>query len=307
MGYFGQVFKAACGRCGSEVIWTRKDGSHLPKEWQCSCDALNRLEHRELQPNIPPFFWLGHEHNRQMKLCAQSVETWGSPIQPNWTPPYSIRSFVLQASRHFKSCVYETCRQGESMGEPVFADTCLDWCPDGADVREYQHACHMVSGFTRGQETCPLWEEICSLCQTGGERQFLRVYLNIVKDRQFPMLIPQARVGIAETRRPDFVAFVPFHAMKYKWFAVELDQSHGAAMAERDDERDLELTELGFQVIRVKPPDGKTFRDVKKLIELFDQSMRRADSDAWKEKLHVAQELKVKETLSTGPKDDIPF
>jgi hypothetical protein len=308
MGYFGQVFKAACGRCGEEVTWTLKDGARLPREWTCECRALNTLKRWEPQPNIPPFIWIGHDHNRQMKLCAQWIPTEHySQIQPHWVPPYSIRAFVLQASRHFRSCGFETSWQGEVMGEPIFSDICSDLCPDRAELREYQHPCHMISGFIRGQKSCPLWEDVGSLSQTDSERRFLYTYLNIIKDRQFPMLIPQARLGIAETRRPDFVAFVPLHSCKYKCFAIELDQSHGAASAQRDDQRDLELTQLGFQVVRVKPPDGKTFRDLKKLVELFDQLMRRADSDEWSERLLVAEELKVKETRWSQPTEDIPF
>lgn len=309
MGYNGRLFKAACGReCGREVIWTLKAGTRLPKEWTCNkCGSINRLSRRDPRPNIPPYVWIGHEHNRQMKLCAQWMPTDDSEIQPHWVPPYSIRAFVLQASRHFSSCGFQTIWQGESMGEPIFSDICSDLCPDGAELREYQHPCHMVSGFVRGENSCALWEDVSSLCQTESERRFLRVYLNIIKDRQFPMLIPQARIGIAETRRPDFVAFVPLHELRYRLFAVELDQGHGPTMAKQDDERDLELTQLGFEVIRVKPPDGKSFRDLKKLIERFDELMRRADSDEWEEKAQVAHEVEVTEVVESQPKDDIPF
>jgi hypothetical protein len=314
MGYSGHVLKAACSRCGSEVVWTRELQSKLPKEWTCECRATNILERRELQPNIPPFIWIGHEHVRQLKLLSYVIPTDDSSTQAHWLPPYSIRSFVFQASAQFQGCRYETCWKGEVMGEPVFSDRCLDvprfeWDVHVGEMRNpeaYEHSCHMVSGFTLGAKSCPLWESVSALCQTEGERRFLQTYLNLVKDRQFPMLIPQARLGISESRRPDFVAFVPLHESRFKCYAVELDQGHNASMARRDDERDLELQALGFQVIRVKPADGKSFRDLKDLICTFDKEMRRADSEDWSERAQVALELKVERSVwSVG--EDLPF
>ena len=42
----------------------------------------------------------------------------------------------------------------------------------------------------------------------GAGTKVLHQYLVYAK-HQFPMLLPQPRIGIAERRRPDFVAFVP--------------------------------------------------------------------------------------------------
>ena len=89
------------------------------------------------------------------------------------------------------------------MGEPIFSDQCVE--PERGWQDNEGEPCHMVAGFTIGQASCGLWERVKQLCQTEPERRFLQSYLGLAKDRQFPMLIPQARIGIAERRRPDFV------------------------------------------------------------------------------------------------------
>ena len=230
------------------------------------------------------------------------------------TPPYSIRSFVLQASEYFRgTCVYTTAKRGGVMNEPVFDDTCFHSpeIPDGADVREYQHPCHLVSGFTLGEGTCPLWENVLGLCSTSDERWFLRAYLNLVKDRQFPMLIPQVPIGIAERHRPDFVAYVPIQRWLYRWFAIELDGGHqGSTTAARDEKRDLELSGSGYEVITVKRHDGKSIYDLKNLLETFERHMNRAASAEFDELLSIGVDLTVAETLyptTAGPNDDLPF
>jgi hypothetical protein len=36
------------------------------------------------------------------------------------------------------------------------------------------------------------------------------------------MLLPQARLGMGERRRPDFVVFIPVHFWNYKKLAIQL-------------------------------------------------------------------------------------
>jgi hypothetical protein len=51
----------------------------------------------------------------------------------------------------------------------------------------------------------------------------------------------QARIGIAERRRPDFVLFVPLTYWNYKWYAIQLDAAHHAGFQEKDELRDAEI------------------------------------------------------------------
>jgi len=139
----------------------------------------------------------------------------------------------------------------------------------------------MVGGWTKGKATCPLWEEVSKLCQTEIECKFLHWYLGLVKDRQFPMLIPQARIGIAERRRPDFVLFVPLQYWKYKWYAIQLDKAHGEGTAKSDELRDTEISIHGYEVIRLKPEDQGYLEEVKRLVEMIELEMGEAESNPW--------------------------
>jgi very-short-patch-repair endonuclease len=96
----------------------------------------------------------------------------------------------------------------------------------------------MLAGFSAGEISCPLWESIGKLCQTDQERKFLHWYLRYVKDRQFPMILPQVRIGIAERKRADFVAFVPLQYWRYKAVAIELDGAHTDEHLPKDQARD---------------------------------------------------------------------
>ena len=138
----------------------------------------------------------------------------------------------------------------------------------------------MMSGFTRGEETCNLWTKIANLCQTEQERRFLRNYLTLVKDREFPMLIPQVRLGVGDRRRTDFAVFVPLQRWKYDCLAVELDRAHPQDRAEADHDKELEIVAQGYRVIRCRGQSERGYYDdVRGLVEQIDTGMRRAASD----------------------------
>jgi hypothetical protein len=190
------------------------------------------------------------------------------------------------------------------MDEPVFTDNCFDSMQD-ADYEQYAEPqdCHLVGGWTTGQETCPLWEHIAKLCQTEPERRFLKRYLGFVKDRQFPMLIPQTWIGITERRRPDFVAFVPLQYWNYKWVAIQLDAAHKDEQVFADAERDEYVREHKYEVISLRPENKGYFEEVRNLVEMFESWMSLADTDPWK----VAIEAKVKRVEVPTEPHDIPF
>jgi hypothetical protein len=134
------------------------------------------------------------------------------PIPPehektDWALPYCTRSFIDQASRQIEACGYQWRGSTDMMGEPVHEDDCWEDENPG-DYAFARTRCHLLSGWIRGRAECPLWDQLKTYCQTVTEQKFLWAYLSLVKGRNFPMLLPQVRIGIAERRRPDFVLFV---------------------------------------------------------------------------------------------------
>jgi len=120
--------------------------------------------------------------------------------------------------------------------------------------------------------------------------------MGLVKGRNFPMLIPQATIGIAERRRPDLVLYARLQSFKYKWYAIELDGAHVG----NNDDRDLELTTRGYEVLSFSPGSGVGYyAEVQRLLEKIQMDMTEADCDP----AAVAIERKVR---SSKPAD-IPF
>jgi hypothetical protein len=240
-------------------------------------------------PDVPREIYAGHDKNHLLKLYPLSPERSSEP----WAQPYSIRSFVAQASWQLGGCGYHCTKRGEVMGQAVFSDLCHD---SQATEWEEAHNCHMLAGWSVGEASCLLWQHVAKLCQTETEVRFLYSYLGLARDRQFPMLIPQVRIGIAERRRPDFVIFVPLQYWKYKWYAIELDGAHPKEVASADDERDSALVKAGYTVKRVT---AGVVSEVKALVEEIDRLMTEVDS--W----NVAVAGRVKQTFMRN--DDVPF
>jgi hypothetical protein len=298
MGYQQVVFKASCGKCGSSVcLWKWNEWVYRIRHlnpWNCNkCGALNTPGKYEPWPEIPRKLYIGHDKNNQLKLYPVPPE---APHE-SWAQPYSIRSFVSQASRHFVGCSYSSWWRTEVMDEPVFTDRCT--FPEIPESNGWD--CHMVWGWTKGEQTCPLWENVSQLCQTDSERWFLHQYLGFVKDRPFPMLIPQPWMGIGERRRPDFALFVPLSYWKYRWYAVQLDKGHPPDKARADEIRDAEITEHGYKVIRVRPETSGYFGEVRSLVEKVEIEMKQAESDP----MTVAKEVPV--TVTEREEEDVPF
>ncbi|MFL6051594.1 MAG: DUF559 domain-containing protein, partial [Actinoallomurus sp.] len=130
------------------------------------------------------------------------------------------------------------------------------------------------------KESCPLFREILDLSQTDDERKFLHTYMRYVRDREFPMLLPQARIGITDRRRADFVAFVPLHFWKFKWFVIELDGGHREEQQAQDKLRNKYYEEHGYEIISLRPGVKGYFEEARSLIERFDVLMALADTDA---------------------------
>lgn len=285
MGYQDRAAKSACGKCGREVLWHWESWvrPYFEKDWYCRCGARNWTGCYDEWPPVPRTLYVGSEKHQQLKLYPFPPEVPRAP----WAQPYSIRSFVQQASRRLGGCLYETSEAGEVMGERVFSDRCVP--SDASPYVDASHSCHMVAGWTIGEASCPLWERVAALCDTEIERRFLHWYLGLAKDRQFPMLIPQARIGIAERRRPDFVLFVPLQYWKYNWYAIQLDKAHSEDMA-ADELRDADIAMHGYRVIRLKPEATGYYEEVRGLVERIESEMKHAESDPWSVAVEVPVE-----------------
>jgi very-short-patch-repair endonuclease len=159
----------------------------------------------------------------------------------------------------------------------------------------------MLAGWSIGQESCALWEHVAKLCQTEAERKFLHWYLGLVRDRQFPMLIPQTRIGIAERRRPDFVLFVPLQYWSYKWYAIELDKAHPKGVLElADGVRNSDVAKHGYEVISLRPENQGYLQEVKTLVEKIERDLSEVENDPWS----VGVEAEVKSTFKS---EQAPF
>jgi hypothetical protein len=258
----------------------------LTRKWKCECGWINYFHPLSEWPEVPRSLYIGWDNNKLMKLYPVPPEEAGQ----SWAQPYSVRSFVHQTSRGLGGCHY-TCRErGKVFDELVFYDICSD--TDDEDINAPAWNCHVLAGWSAGQPTCRLWEHVKALCQNDTERNFMQTYLRYVKDRQFPMLIPQVRVGIAERRRPDFVAFVPLQYWRFKWLAIELDHAHGEEHQQSDSVRHKYLEEHNYEVVSLRPNAKGYLEEVKSLVEKFEIWMNLADTDAWE----VAVQVEVSHT-----------
>jgi very-short-patch-repair endonuclease len=272
MAYRDRVWGFTCGECRSH--WRGHFEIKKERVLTCeSCNAENTVGAFNPAPNLPTHLYIGHDRQYQVPLYPVPPE---SPSE-EWAQPYSTRSVLYQLSRELHDCNYSPSVRGRTMGETVFHDLC--WLED---ERAGPSPCHVMSGFTRGEETCNLWTKIANLCQTEPERRFLWHYLRLVKNREFPMLIPQARLGIGERQRVDFVVFVPLQRWKYDWLVVELDRSHTQDRADADRNRELEIVAKGYRVVRcVGQGEKGYYADLCNLVERIDAGMKRAASDPW--------------------------
>jgi hypothetical protein len=302
MGYRHKARAVTCGHCTRRVAWFLDTSRKFSSEWLCECGARNRLKPMSEWPNVPPSLYIGPDVHARFKVYPAPPEL----QEQDWAQPYSIRSFAYQASAKFGACIYRPSGRGVVMGEPVFNDHCYD-PGDIAEHHEYNELsspreCHLVTGWTTGQDTCGLWQRIETLCQTDSERRFLKTYLGFVKDREFPMLIPQAWLGIADRRRPDFVAFVPLQYWKYRWLAIQLDAAHPEESAEADAARDDYVRSQNYEVLSLRPKQTGYIEEVRNVVEQIDASMALGNTDPWK----VVVDATVR-SFQPPPDDGIPF
>lgn len=296
MGYDERLIASSCKGCNSRWLWRRKPGDRpLKAWWTCQkCSGQNQFGALPEWPEIPRSIYVGANNSRLLKLY---------PVPPEqsdeaWARPYGVRSFIYQASRAFGGCRYSCASRGRIYDENIFSDRCTN--PDDPSFEPESWDCHVLAGWSAGKSSCLLFDEISKLCQTDIECKFLGTYLRYVKDRDFPMLIPQVRIGIAERRRPDFVLYVPLQYWRFKWLAVELDGAHREEKAPDDAARDRYYAENGYEVISLRPGAKGYLEEVKALAERVEVIMNLSKTDEWE----VALEATV---TRFKPAEDIPF
>lgn len=294
MGYHHRIWKGTCGHCKKTTAWTLRGPGKVPRNWKCQCGYINYFRSLPDWPELPRSLYIGWDNRKLLKLYPTPPER----SEEKWAQPYSVRSFVYQASSTFHGCDYYCRERGRVFDDAVFSDLCSS--PDDDDPQGPSWNCHILAGWAAGQPTCPLWDHIKALCQTKTEHDFLYMYLRYVKDRQFPMLIPQARIGIAERKRPDFVAFVPIQYWRFKAVAIELDGGHSEDQAQSDSARDQYLEEQGYEVFSLRPNTRGYLEEVKRLVEKFEIQMNLAESDVWEAAVPV-------NVTRTEESDDLPF
>jgi hypothetical protein len=257
---------------------------------------MNYLRAPPEWPDLPRTLYVGHEKNKRLRVHPLPPDTQSR----DWAQPYSIRSFIYQAGRSLGCCEYRCTTRGTVMDQKVFSDLCYPVSEEWADEEPISE-CHMACGWIHGETTCPLWERVGPLCQTEPEKRFLHRYLSYVKDRQFPMLIPQAWIGIADRRRVDFVAFVPLQHWNYKWVAIQLDASHSSEQEDGDRQRDAFVEQNNYHVISLRPTNSGYMEEVRSVVERFDAWMRAGEEDPWSVAVDLAV-YKCEEEV-----DDFPF
>jgi hypothetical protein len=297
LAYSHRFYITECGACKARWLHTRNSRGHeslLPISFLCTkCNHRNMTGKVSPVPDVPRLLYCGHERHKQLEVYPFPIDQIGK----TWALPFSVRSVIYQASRQLGGCIYDCSEPRHVLGEPAYSDHCFepheDWEPE-------PHVCHMLSGWTRGNDSCDLWELIQQFCQTDSEKKFLRQYLSYAKGRNFPMLLPQPRIGIAERRRPDFVLFVPLQYYKYKRYAIELDGAHSEATSDVDKLRDEELAKEGYTVLSLRPSERGYLEEVRKLVEKVEAEMNTADTQDWDSAIEVS-------VVKTFEEQDIPF
>lgn len=294
MGYHHHIWKGTCGACKKTSAWVLRGPGKIPRSWKCQCGSTNYFRALPDWPDLPGSLYIGWDNKRLLKLYPVPPER----SDEQWAQPYSVRSFVHQASRSLHGCSYFCQERGR-----VFAETYSLTCAPTLRTRTYTPlpgtATSLLDG-PLGSRLVPFGNTLKALCQNDTEGNFLHAYLRYVKDRQFPMLIPQVRVGIAERRRPDFVSFVPLQYWSFKRVAIELDGAHGEEQRQSDGARDKYLEEQSYEVVSLRPNAKGYLEEVKALVERFEIWMNLAETDVWE----AAIEVQVTRTENSN---DIPF
>jgi hypothetical protein len=116
VGYNHRVLKCTCGDCKKTYIWNW-NGTKPATRLKCNCGAKIHIAPLPEWPDIPRSLYLGESNSRILKMY---------PLPPNlqsaqWAQPYSVRSFVYQASETLEGCSYSCQERGKVFDELVYS------------------------------------------------------------------------------------------------------------------------------------------------------------------------------------------
>jgi hypothetical protein len=263
--YFAEWFKWTCWNCGGRFFV--EGTSNLQRLERCpdkKCDSYLCLEIPQSQATLPEAVLCGADHNNLLEIKQLAPDLYGED-----QGPFSTQSFVMQASKHWGACNF--------LGHDYFKGF---HCGKNT---AHSIPCHIFKGFGNGgTKECLLWSFVEKLCQTDQERWFMTQYMRYVRERVFPMVLPQVRLGgITQELRPDFVL---------------LDGGHTPGARERDEERHLRLQSEGFSVVSYKgrrvDAEGRSpinyIDDIKDLVSRIDRQMNLTKENAqWSNALTI--------------------
>ena len=287
MGFRDISIEVACPVCDKAWLVAPKKVWSRGQRWRCpGCSNLVELPDPP-RPNLPPVLYIGPEKLRRIKLTPLPPErviypnhgeyhswfgggscdncpfamalpgSYGAAMDcgfstPAEMQPYSVRSVLAQLSlqKDFPCKYFAQVHGQDQFGNTLWDEGCMESCA-GCDYRPYLRPCHVAAGWMHGEETCPGWERIKTLCQSENESRFLHQYLRINHDREYPMPIPQAHVEITEQVRVDFVLFVPMTRFEWKWLAVEIDSEEYHGDVVREAGRTAIIASSGYEIVRL--------------------------------------------------------
>ena len=186
---------------------------------------------------------------------------------PEFLTPYSVRSYILQMSQlgvvdeADRSCFYCCFDDGaDKFGTRFIRDICYPfheftdeyWLEPKGRLEE-RYCCGFAKGWPNGAPTpgiCPLWDYHRERMQTQSERLFFFHYLLQNRDREAPMLLPQAWTDDTERHRADFMLFVEGQHAWRKIVVEILGPSHkGREQLVKDAQRKRRTMLLGYEFI----------------------------------------------------------
>ena len=270
MGYWQESYDVNCSECGDVGTWIYTSRTSTPPECsrcpKCGCYEIETTYSYPEQPP-PPNVYIGADKYKRIKLLPlpHGVSRLWDGMQP-----YSVRSILYQLSREdgWPHRYHPDFHGLDKYGNYLWEDTCSER-DDYGNWIDYGKCC-VATGWMTGEVTCKGWELIKGLCQTDAESAFLHDYLRYVKDREFPMLIPQAWLTWEERRRIDFMLYVPKTHHHWRKIAVQIDPKGSHKDSRRDEIRDLEIRAEGYDVLSYDT-DELRIEQVRKLISKVDE------------------------------------
>jgi hypothetical protein len=222
--------------------------------------------------------WYGAGDCEDCMFYKDSATSYGQTIAcgykvPEYYSPYSIRSVISQLGMdEVISCHYFSSDGiTDKWGNVIREEGCMESCP-GCTYKYSIHDCTVVSGRTKGTDSCSGLQFLMNQCQSDIERTFLDLYLRFNKDRESPMPIPQCWTDPLDRHRSDFVVIANSKERnQFEWFSVEMDsRRHHPTGNVSDTDKDHEVRKNGFPPYRIRAEgEGSILNGVREFLEIL--------------------------------------